>query len=115
MEFYDEKIKQLAIEIYELDAEVYEKVGSSLGRVFTAERDICIRNIMEDLHSRQKSSHVRSELALISNMARTIKDKNIRHGSLLHQFFHLVDELTEQGQGLLHRLGCRHIHARALE
>ena len=79
MEFYDEKIKQLAIEIYELDAEVYEKVGSSLGRVFTAERDICIRNIMEDLHSRQKSSHVRSELALISNMARTIKDKNIRH------------------------------------
>ena len=25
MEFYDEKIKQLAIEIYELDAEVYEK------------------------------------------------------------------------------------------
>ena len=40
MEFYDEKIKQLAIEIYELDAEVYEKVGSSLGRVFTAERDM---------------------------------------------------------------------------
>ena len=29
MEFYDEKIKALAIEIYELDAEVYKKLGSS--------------------------------------------------------------------------------------
>ena len=28
MEFYDEKIKALAIEIYELDAEVYKKLGS---------------------------------------------------------------------------------------
>ena len=27
MEFYDEKIKALAIEIYELDAEVYKKLG----------------------------------------------------------------------------------------
>lgn len=94
MEFYDEKIKQLAIEIYELDAEVYEKVGSSLGRVFTAERDICIRNIMEDLHSRQKSSHVRSELALISNMARTIKDKNIRHG-LMEKYDKVLNEIKE--------------------
>ena len=47
------KIKALAIEIYELDAEVYKKLGSSLGRVFGGEKDICIRNIMEDLHSRQ--------------------------------------------------------------
>lgn len=47
MEFYDEKIKALAIEIYELDAEVYKKLGSSLGRVFGGEKDICIRNIME--------------------------------------------------------------------
>ena len=75
MEFYDEKIKALAIEIYELDAEVYKKLGSSLGRVFGGEKDICIRNIMEDLHSRQNSSRIRSELALISNMARTIPDK----------------------------------------
>ena len=64
MEFYDEKIKALAIEIYELDAEVYKKLGSSLGRVFGGEKDICIRNIMEDLHSRQNSSRIRSELAL---------------------------------------------------
>ena len=74
MEFYDEKIKALAIKIYELDAEVYKKLGSSLGRVFGGEKDICIRNIMEDLHSRQNSSRIRSELALISNMARTIPD-----------------------------------------
>lgn len=79
MEFYDEKIKALAIEIYELDAEVYKKLGSSLGRVFGGEKDICIRNIMEDLHSRQNSSRIRSELALISNMARTIPDHDTRH------------------------------------
>ena len=48
MEFYDEKIKALAIEIYELDAEVYKKLGSSLGRVFGGEKDICIRNIMAE-------------------------------------------------------------------
>ena len=44
MEFYDEKIKQLAIEIYELDAEVYEKVGSSLGRVLRL-REIYVSEI----------------------------------------------------------------------
>ena len=42
MEFYDEKIKALAIEIYELDAEVYKKLGSSLGRVFGGEKDISV-------------------------------------------------------------------------
>ena len=36
MEFYDEKIKALAIEIYELDAEVYKKLGSSLGRIYVS-------------------------------------------------------------------------------
>ena len=38
MEFYDEKIKALAIEIYELDAEVYKKLGSSLGRYLVVRR-----------------------------------------------------------------------------
>ena len=37
MEFYDEKIKALAIEIYELDAEVYKKLGSSLGSIWWRE------------------------------------------------------------------------------
>lgn len=38
MEFYDEKIKALAIEIYELDAEVYKKLGSSSAGYLVARR-----------------------------------------------------------------------------
>ena len=94
MEFYDEKIKALAIEIYELDAEVYKKLGSSLGRVFGGEKDICIRNIMEDLHSRQNSSRIRSELALISNMARTIPDHDTRH-DIMVRYNNIVEEIAE--------------------
>ena len=55
MEFYDEKIKALAIEIYELDAEVYKKLGSSLGRVFGGENDICISNIKEELKNPKRA------------------------------------------------------------
>ncbi len=98
MEFYDEKIKKLATEIYELDVEVYEKLGSSLGRVFTGEKDICIGNIMEDLHSRQNSSHIRSELALISNMARTIKDHDVRHGIMV-KYNAILEEISELPTG----------------
>ena len=98
MEFYDEKIKALAIEIYELDSEVYEKLGSSLGRVFGGEKDICIRNIMEDLHSRQNSSRIRSELALISNMARTIKDHDTRH-DIMVKYNEIVQEISELPTG----------------
>ena len=98
MEFYDEKIKALAIEIYELDAEVYKKLGSSLGRVFGGEKDICIRNIMEDLHSRQNSSRIRSELALISNMARTIPDHDTRH-DIMVRYNNIVEEIAELPTG----------------
>ena len=98
MEFYDEKIKALAIEIYELDAEVYKKLGSSLGRVFGGEKDICIRNIMEDLHSRQNSSRIRSELALISNMARTIPDHDTRHDVMV-RYNNIVEEIAELPTG----------------
>ena len=98
MEFYDEKIKALAIEIYELDAEVYKKLGSSLGRVFGGEKDICIRNIMEDLHSRQNSSRIRSELALISNMARTIPDHDTRH-EIMVRYNNIVEQIAELPTG----------------
>lgn len=83
MEFNDAKIKELAIRIYDLDTEVYEELGSSIGRVFSSEKDLEVRNIMEALHSRNTSSRVRSELALISNMARTIQDKNMRHNTMI--------------------------------
>ena len=34
-----EKCRELATRLYELDGEVYESVGSSLGRTFTGDRE----------------------------------------------------------------------------
>ena len=36
-----EEIKELAEHIYDLDAEVYVHLGSSLGRVFNRDRERC--------------------------------------------------------------------------
>lgn len=94
MEFYDKKIKDLAIRIYELDEEVYKQLGSSLGRVFSQEKAISVRNIMEALHSRQTSSMIRSELALISNMARTIPNHDVRHGIMV-KYNQILEEVSE--------------------
>lgn len=91
MEFNDEKIQDLAIRIYELDEEVYVELGSHLGRVFTGDKDIAIRNIMEMLHARNQGFKIRSELALISNMARTIPDKAKRH-EIMKKYGAILDE-----------------------
>ena len=37
-----EKCRELATRLYELDGEVYESVGSSLGRTFTGDRESTI-------------------------------------------------------------------------
>ena len=91
MEFNDKKIQDLAVRIYELDEEVYKELGSSLGRVFTGDRDVAIRNIMEVLHERNQGFKIRSELALISNMARTINNKDTRH-EIMKKYGEILDE-----------------------
>lgn len=73
-----EDIKELAERIYDLDAEVYCHLGSSLGRVFNRDRERCVNEMVELLTTRPQGHLVRSELALIANMARTIKDKEER-------------------------------------
>ncbi|MCD8220672.1 MAG: cytidylate kinase-like family protein [Clostridiales bacterium] len=72
------KIKELAECIYDLDAEVYSQLGSSIGRVYTRDREHCVNEIERLLVTRSESKVIRSELALISNMARTIPDKQER-------------------------------------
>ena len=57
---------------------MYEVLGSSLGRVFNGDKERCITDIMQLLHERRQGYKVRGELALISNMARTITDKSKR-------------------------------------
>ena len=71
-----EKCRELATRLYELDGEVYESVGSSLGRTFTGDREGTIRNLSALMYTKPDGHLLRSEMALISNMARTIKDKD---------------------------------------
>ena len=70
-----EKCRELATRLYELDGEVYESVGSSLGRTFTGDEESTIRNLSALMYTKPDGHLLRSEMALISNMARTIKDK----------------------------------------
>ena len=74
----EEKIRELAERIYDLDAEVYCQLGSSLGRVFNRDRERCVSELVHLMTTRPEGHLVRSELALIGNMARTIKDKEER-------------------------------------
>ena len=73
-----EKYTALANRIYDLDGDVYKCVGSSLGRTFTGKRENTIRTLSMIMYTKPDSHLLRSELALISNMARTIKDKEAR-------------------------------------
>ena len=78
MQENEKKYMELANRIYDLDAEVYDSVGSSLGRTFTGDRENTIRNLCTLMMTKPDGHLLRSELALISNMARTIKDKKKR-------------------------------------
>lgn len=70
-----EKYTELANRIYDLDGEVYECVGSNLGRTFTGGRERTVRTLSMLMYTKPDGHLLRSELALISNMARTIKTK----------------------------------------
>ncbi len=70
----DERL-EIAGRMYDLDAEVYHILGSSLGRVFNGDRERCVENLVRVMETRPDSHYLRSELALIGNMARTIKSK----------------------------------------
>ena len=74
----EEQLRELAERIYDLDAEVYAQLGSSLGRVFNRNRESCVDELVNTMLTRPQGHLMRSELALIANMARTIKDKEER-------------------------------------
>ncbi len=83
---------EIAGRIYELDAEVYRVLGSGLGRVFNGERERNVRELAEAMAHMSKSHYLRSELALISNMARTIPDKGERT-RLLSQYAAIMKDI----------------------
>jgi len=71
-----EKVIEIATRIYDLDTKVYQCLGSSLGRVYTGRRDDCIESLAVLLSGGRQTYMLRSELALVGNMARTIPDKD---------------------------------------
>ncbi|MGI6282546.1 AAA family ATPase [Caproicibacterium lactatifermentans] len=86
------KCMKLAERIYELDGEVYQCLGSSLGRVFTGSRDECVESLAELMCGSRKSYLLRSEMALVANMARTIPDEETR-ARLMAEYNNILVEI----------------------
>ena len=94
MQNSNNSLLRLAERIYDLDAKVYESLGSSLGRVFNGDRERCINDIVERLRERNEGHTLRSELALISNMARTIREKPVR-SEIMREYDHILKAVEE--------------------
>ncbi len=92
MEYTQEKLHELAERIYDLDAEVYTCLGSSLGRVFNRDRERCVTELVQLMKQRDNGHKLRSELALISNMARTIPDKETM-SMIMKEYVRILDEV----------------------
>ena len=94
--------KELAERIYELDAEVYAILGSGLGRVFNGQRERTINNLAGVIANRSQMHLLRSEIALIGNMARTIPDRKVRaqvmekYEAVLKEIKGLVDSFGDE-------------------
>ena len=86
---------EIARRIYDLDAEVYKVLGSSLGRVFNGDRDMTVRRLANLMCDFTQGHYLRSELALISNMARTIPVKADRSRLMTeyNEILHALDKL----------------------
>ena len=102
MEYTQEMLRELAERIYDLDAEVYAQLGSSLGRVFNRDREGCVEDMVRLMTTRHQGHQLRSELALISNMARTIPNKDARK-MIMKEYDRILQEVislpTSFGEG----------------
>ena len=88
------KYYDIAERIYDLDGEVYECVGSSLGRTFTGDKRTCVDNLVMLMRTKPEGHLLRSELALISNMARTIR-KDEDRSRLMKKYDEILKEIAE--------------------
>ena len=93
-----EKCMELANRIYDLDGEVYKCVGSALGRTFTGSRENTVQNLCMLMLTKPDGHLLRSELALISNMARTIKDKEAKD-RMIAEYDNILEEIEKLPDG----------------
>lgn len=91
MKFTYEMRLELATRIYDLDAEVYAILGSRLGRVFNGSRERTIEDLANLMTRTTMGHYLRSEIALIGNMARTIPNREAR-SKIMHRY----DEIMQQ-------------------
>ncbi len=93
MDNHYEQSLQLANQIYELDAKVYKASGSGLGRTFTGSEHRATQDLALLIQNNPQGHLLRSELALIGNMARSIRDKSVRHDLLL-EYNEILEEIA---------------------
>ncbi len=84
----------LANKIYDLDERVYKSVGSDLGRVFIGDKDKCIDKLSMLIYSNPHGYKLRSEVALVGNMARTIQDKQEK-SKFMTEYNDILNEIAE--------------------
>lgn len=92
MKTYRKEYLDLANRIYDLDGEVYRVLGTGLSRVFNGTRENTVRELAGAMEDLTKGHFLRSEMALIGNMARTIKDKG-QKARLMSEYNAILTEL----------------------
>ena len=92
-EFTETELKDLAAKIYYLDEQVYMVLGSNLGRVFNNGRVNSINWMVDEMQS-GRGYVLRNELALISNMARTVQNEKAK-SALMTQYNEIIQEVNE--------------------
>ena len=88
------KCMDLANRIYDLDEKVYKCVGSALGRTFTGNKESTVQNLCMMMLTKPDGHLLRSELALIGNMARTIPDKEEK-SRMLTEYDSILKEIEK--------------------
>lgn len=88
-------LRKLAERIYNLDKRVYADTGSSLGRVYSGDRENNIQYIMDLLTSKNGAYVLREELALIGNMSKTMQNEDVRQ-ELMQEFAAILKLTREQ-------------------
>ena len=85
-------LRELAERIYNLDKKVYVDTGSSLGRVYSGDKENNIQYIIDLLESKKGAYVLRDELALIGNMSKTMQNSEAQEE--LMQEFREITKLT---------------------
>ena len=78
----ERRCRAIAVRIYDLDTRVDEQSGSTLGRTLISEKSKSINLLTRELIFRPQGEAIVSYMALIGNMARSLKDKKVRRAMM---------------------------------